>query len=949
MCASNQPRTATTRLSQTAHIEISTTAHPEVKPYPLTQTITNIGRDVSSDIIIQDDIVSTFHFQIEQRNGLYRLRHPHPSKRETANGFLYKGRHYKGYEPFDQPCLRNGDTIRIGDGSGNGTLVTIVFYDGSDDLNIQGIVPNVRSVPLGAPSFTLGRDPSSDIRLDHPQVSWNHARLERTHTGYRIVDRGSTNHTYVNNTPMSTQLLVAGDVVRIGPFKFTYTDSALEQYDESKSIRIEAHNLTKYFKGTIALDNISLVIPPQKFVALVGGSGAGKSTLLNALSGFLPADSGQVFYNDTDYYQSLAAFRTQLGYVPQKDIVHKELTIESALYYGAKLRLPSDYTEQQIENEIDEVLGQVELKHHRIKRVSKLSGGQLKRVSIALELLAKPSVFFLDEPTSGLDPGLDRKMMMLLRKLADSGKTIVLVTHATENIDLCDYVCFLAKGGRMAYFGPPQKAKAFFNKANFAEIYGALEPVSTAKSDEVEQFCIYKKREYESSVDYKTYISTQLKYNSSISGRISRPVKSGNMVRQFYWLCRRYTELLLSDRGNTLILLGQSLVIAVILCSFIYWGVGQSGFKTDEILLCPHTAQMLTSDGFPDIPGQQFNSPHSFPAGKKCSDVQHFLQKNVGGKHYAKKQAGVMQALQNFIVPGEGDAPTILFIMAFAAVMFGCINASREIVKEQEIYKREQAVSVGTLPYIFSKVLVLSVLCLVQSAILVGAVAWVDPMQHGTIFPGMVEIYITIALTSLAGLMMGLAVSAMVPNNDWAMSILPLLLLPQVIFSGTLFQLKGWFLQVLGALFPIRWSMAAMGSSVGLHSDKLNNDTLFGTSYATYHSTLLSTYSSADATQHLEHMWLALLVMIVLFGFIVWLSLKLKYGQLRIPRFQSRQQSNRYASSVVAQTPFVLPKNTHASAPVGTSASAPLQYCPNCNVSLRSSALYCRNCGGRVR
>ena len=938
-------RTATARISQ-AYIEISTTADPTIKSYQLTQPITTIGRHNTADIVIADDIVSAFHFQIEQKNGLYLLRHPHPSKRETANGFLYKGRHYKGHEPFDQPFLKNGDTIRIGDGSGNGALVTIVFYDGSDDPNVQGFIPDVRSVPLGAPHITLGRDPVSDIELNHPQVSWNHARLELTSAGYRIIDRGSTNHTYINNIRVSNQPLVAGDVIRIGPFKLVYTGRALEQYDESKSIRIEARNLTKYFKGAIALDDISLVIPPQGFVALVGGSGAGKSTLLNALSGFLPADSGQVFYNDADYYQSIGAFRTQLGYVPQKDIVHKELTVERALYYGARLRLPSDYTREQIKGEIDEVLVKVELQHHRHKRVSKLSGGQMKRVSIALELLAKPSVFFLDEPTSGLDPGLDRKMMMLLRTLADSGKTIILVTHATENIDLCDYVCFLAKGGRMAYFGPPQKAKVFFNKANFAEIYGALEPPSTFSASEVEQFCIHKKRAYETSPDYQTYVAGQLKYGNSMPGRISQPVKSGNMLRQFYFLCSRYIELLLSDRGNTLILLGQSLVIAAILCGFIYWGVGQNGFKTDKILLCPHTAQTLTVDGFPDIPGQPFNSPRSYPTGENCNDVIHFLQNNPIGKKYVKKQAGLMPALQNFIVPGFGDAPTILFIMAFAAVMFGCINASREIVKEQEIYKREQAVNVGTLPYIFSKVLVLTVLCLVQSAILVGAVFWVDPIQHGTMFSGVIEIYITIALTSLAGLMMGLAVSAMVPNNDWAMSILPLLLLPQVIFSGTLFQLKGWFLQLLGALFPIRWSMAAMGSSVGLHSDKLNNDTLFGTSYATYHGTLLSTYSKADAIQHLQYMWLALLVMILLFGFVVWLSLKWKYQQIQIP-FPGRR-NQQYRPSAVAQAPFVAPINTQLPASAGSSAPAQAQNCPNCNVPLRLNALYCRNCGGRV-
>src|SRR5207302_4315912 len=212
------------------------------------------------------------------------------------------------------------------------------------------------------------------------------------------------------------------------------------------------------------LSNLSFSVPPRKFVALVGGSGAGKSTLMDALNGLRPAQDGKVLYNGQDYYRNLAAFSTQLGYVPQDDIVHRELTVERALYYAAKLRLPNDFTPAQIKQRINEVLEDVEMTARRKLLVKKLSGGQRKRVSIALELLANPSLFFLDEPTSGLDPGLDRKMMFLLRKLADKGHTIILVTHATNNISTCDYVCFLAQGGRLAYFGPPEAVRLLFGK-----------------------------------------------------------------------------------------------------------------------------------------------------------------------------------------------------------------------------------------------------------------------------------------------------------------------------------------------------------------------------------------------------------------------------------------------------------------------------------------------------
>src|SRR5436309_6039539 len=170
----------------------------------------------------------------------------------------------------------------------------------------------------------------------------------------------------------------------------------------------------------------------------------------------------------------MAAFITQIGYGPQDDIIHKDLTVEQALYYTARVRLPRDFTRAQIKQRIDEVLDEIEIRYRRKHLVRNLSGGERKRVSIALELLANPSVFFLDEPTSGLDPGLERKMMLLLRKLTDKGHTIVLVTHATSNINACDYVCFLAQGGRLAFFGTPNEARTYFRKTDFSEIYVAL-------------------------------------------------------------------------------------------------------------------------------------------------------------------------------------------------------------------------------------------------------------------------------------------------------------------------------------------------------------------------------------------------------------------------------------------------------------------------------------------
>lgn len=208
-------------------------------------------------------------------------------------------------------------------------------------------------------------------------------------------------------------------------------------------------------------------------------------------------------------------------------------------------------------------------------------------------------------------------------------------------------------------------------------------------------------------------------------------------------------------------------------------------------------------------------------------------------------------------------------------MLFGCINGTREIVKEAPIYRRERAVNLGILPYMFSKILVLGVLCLFQSAILVLVVQLGEPLHQGIFLPPFLETYITLALTSFAGLMVGLAISAIAPNNDRAISFVPIILIPQVIFSGAIIALKDWVTQVLAVIFPTRWAMAALGSSIGLHADKIGGDKLFGND-STYHSTLFSIYSHDDAMRRLLLGWTALLVISIALMVLIGVFLKRK-------------------------------------------------------------------------
>lgn len=830
-------------------IEVSSNVHAEKQSFQLNKPVINIGRELSNDIVISELVISGFHAQIVQEGNQFVLIHPHPSRPRTLNGLLYQGRRIAGDQPFRKP-LGRGDVFRIGDE--HGTLVTLAFNDGSGTA--QEAVPEIRPIPLGAPVITLGRLPDNNVVLNHPQVSGYHARLERVGNNYRIVDLHSTNHVYVNAHRVGTHMLKPGDEVHIGPFRMIFTGSELTQHDESNGIRIDALQLRKVGNNeTVLINDISIAIPPRKFVALVGGSGAGKSTLMDALNGLRPAQHGTVLYNGKDYYHHLAAFSTQLGYVPQDDIIHRDLTVEHALYYAAKLRLPSDMTKEQIKGRIDEVLEDVDMKHRRHLLVSKLSGGQRKRVSIALELLANPSVFFLDEPTSGLDPGLDRKMMTLLRNLADKGHTIILVTHATNNINSCDYICFLAQGGHLAFFGPPNDAKTYFGKTDFAEIYSALEP-----TEENPNIPAQAEARFKSSPEYQKYVVLPLNQGPAGAGRATSqqarevvPPKRGNPWRQFRLLSERYINLLWNDKGNLAILLLQAPIIAVIL----YLMTANAAFSPTSMVTCsPGTYRAV---GIPTTTGNSSD----------CQNVLNFLHSNNPRAQAMLQHAGgdINVALQPFIKPGSGaDAQTTLFIMAFAAVMFGCINGAREIVKEEPIYRRERTVNLGIAPYLFSKIVVLGILCALQSLVLVVVVNARTPFpDKGLILPSAgVEIYVTMFLTSIAGLMLGLALSALAPNNDRATSFIPILLIPQVIFSGVIFTLASPVMQIVGGFFAERWAMAAMGSTVGLHSQflipkgipGLSDSDASGESFS-FQGSLYSTVDKAHAIAHLLLCW----------------------------------------------------------------------------------------------
>jgi ABC-type multidrug transport system ATPase subunit len=337
----------------------------------------------------------------------------------------------------------------------------------------------VASLFVDKQRLVIGRAPDCDVCLAHPSVSRYHALLERLPEGLHLRDLGSVNGISIDGHRLNEMAFVReGQRVGIGPFLFTLVGGAIQSLDSSRSLRLEARGLEKVIRTADGgsrklLDNVNLVINPGEFVSLLGPSGSGKSTLMDALNGRRRATGGKVLANGEDFYQHFDNFRQSLGYVPQKDIVHTQLTVHRALYYTARLRLPTDTGPDELKARVEAVLAEMELGPHRDTLIGNLSGGQIKRVSLGAELLARPCMLYIDEATSGLDAGTEARMMRLFRRLADEGRSLLCITHNVDNVERCHLIIVLARG-RLVYFGPPGEAPVYFKVSRINEIYDRL-------------------------------------------------------------------------------------------------------------------------------------------------------------------------------------------------------------------------------------------------------------------------------------------------------------------------------------------------------------------------------------------------------------------------------------------------------------------------------------------
>ena len=399
-------------------------------------------------------------------------------------------------------------------------------------------------MPLPAKALRIGRVPDNDVVLSDLNVSRHHAELRKSPTGsYEIVDLDSHNGTFVNGQRVTHQVLSEQDLVSIGSSTFRLSGGELRQFVDDGNITFTAQDLVVKAGSKVLLDHVSFPIPEKCLLGVIGPSGAGKSTLLGALTGMRPATTGNVLYDNRDLYQNYNELRYRIGLVPQESVLHTQLTARRALQYSAELRFPADTKPAERDGRVDEVMGELSLTRHANTRADRLSGGQLKRVNVAQELLTKPSLLFLDEPTSGLDPGLDKSVMEQMRDLAHDGRTVIVVTHSVDNLDTCDRLLVLVPGGRIAYYGPPEEGLAYFGQARWAEVFQAFER--------------YPDRdwaaEYAASPAYAQYVLGQRQQAPQVSDSqqlaAAPPPQRRGAFRQLGTLTRRYVRVIASDRG----------------------------------------------------------------------------------------------------------------------------------------------------------------------------------------------------------------------------------------------------------------------------------------------------------------------------------------------------------------------------------------------------------------
>jgi ABC transport system ATP-binding/permease protein len=754
-----------------------------------------IGATAEADVVVPASFLAPVHARIVPANGGWAVESAVPAGRGQV---MVRGAAVR------QAPIAPGDIFRLADRVGN--FVTVkVQVEAGQQVHRAGALRG----PLPGPgdSYLIGSDQRSKVRLEHPLIQPRHLAVRRDPAGLLwLEDRGTAAGTYLNGQRVrGTVRAERGDILQVGPYSARIGAHALEPLEQVAGVDIAVRDARvdvaagKRASRTTRtlLRDVLLHLPPASMTAVAGPSGAGKTTLMRLLSGQQPAAAGTVEYNGVDLAQCRQAYAPLMGYVPQEDIVHADLTVQEALDYQARLRLGSETPAAGRDARIGYVLSLLGLTDQRGQLVKTLSGGQRKRVSIACELLSEPQIIFLDEPTSGLDPGLDKRMMLLLRLLADQGRTVVLTTHAIAHVDVCDTLVLVGPGGNVIYAGPPDAALDWFGVQTLGDVFSLVETPDAAAA------AARRVRDRQLTTAGMAPMAPPSPMSSPSS---SMAPPSSSMFSPPSPAAPPSWGLATPSGGGT-------------------GGTARSGGGMGG------TAPPVGSPAWRRVVAEQgkiFASRYVRLIGRDRTALAFSLLQGIAVALLTRLAVGsTVDWSQNF-------AP--MFVFGCAAVWFGMIGAVRELVKEKAIWRREFLAG-GSMPaYLASKVVVLGTMGAIQALTLTVTVWWTMGLPKGgtTVLPGgttsvlpdggpfghpLITIFLTVWLGALAGMALGLMVSAGAESADRAMSLVPYLLITQLVLCGVLFNLHG--LSFISWFMPARWSVSGLGGIAGLSAAAL--------------------------------------------------------------------------------------------------------------------------------
>ncbi len=632
-------------------------------------------------------------------------------------------------------------------------------------------------------SIKIGRATDNDIVIPDVLASRHHATLVTGPAGTQILDNRSINGTFVNGRRVDAAQLRSGDVVTIGNIDLVFDGSTLTRraadMTATKTGGLEVRGLTWTIEGNkTLLNNISIDGRPGTLTAVIGPSGAGKSTFARQVAGVTQPTSGTVTFEGHDIHAEYASLRSRIGMVPQDDVVHGELTVKQALMYAAELRLPPDTTKEDRERVVMQVLEELEMTNHLDTRVDKLSGGQRKRASVALELLTGPSLLILDEPTSGLDPALDRAVMTMLRQLADAGRVVLVVTHSLTYLDVCDQVLLLAPGGMTAFYGPPSEIGPQLGTTNWADIF------SSVAGDPQASHQRYLQRSGPPPPQPPARPPAEL----------GAPAKT-SLVRQFSTIARRQFRLIISDRGYSAFLLFLPFIMGAL--SLSVPGGGPGGKSIGFGVPVP----TLLGGESPNEPGQILVMLN---VGAIFMGTALTIRALIGERAIFRREQAVGLSTSAYLL-AKVAVFTVFAIVQSSIVMTIALIGNGWGGEDGKC----QPTTSGPGMYLGQNG---------QPTSDVHQAAMRCVVEHGAFLSSRnIEMYVDMSMTCIAAAMTGLALSALAKSAEQIMPLLVVAVMSQLVFSGGLIPVTGRVgLDQLSWVTPARWGFASSASTIDL-------------------------------------------------------------------------------------------------------------------------------------